>query len=152
MKYEHTIDGLIQKRLRNAVQPMHFTSIYSGVSRTFPHVSKTTVQRHLDKMADSEINLIVKSKANISGRRWHNETYYALSDKSKSEIKYFGDIQPIKSNREARKSKIGREKEENEFVLQNKIYLLLLLQGSRWLCKKLCTFIWKNRAWILFYA
>jgi hypothetical protein len=81
-------------------------------------------------MADSELNLIAKSKANISGRRWHNETYYILSDKSKSEIKYFGDIQPIKSNREARESKIGREKEENEFVLQNKIYLLFLLQAA----------------------
>ncbi|MGA7542894.1 MAG: hypothetical protein WBW34_07515, partial [Nitrososphaeraceae archaeon] len=116
--------------LRYNEQPIHFTNIYRGVSKTYPNVSRTTVQRHLNKMADVRINLVTKSKTDVSGHRWHNETYYPLSDKSKLEMRYFRDIQPIKSVREARKSKIEQEKEEDEFIVQNRIYLLLLLQAA----------------------
>jgi hypothetical protein len=130
MKYEHAIDDLIEEQLRYNDQPIHFTKIYDKVSETFATISKTTVQRHLNKMADVKINLVTKSKTSISGHGWHNETYYSLSDKSKSELRYYGDIQAIKSNREARSSEIEQEEKENEFIVQNKIYLLLLLQAA----------------------
>ena len=130
MEYEHQIDELIIDSIRKdgSISP---TKIQKLLINAYQKKSPTTIQKHLDKLTNTD--LLERSKV----KRRNNEQSYCLTGYAKRQLEYHGNIEPVISKRENRGGKRSKKELEDKVVddeiVENNhnIFLNLLMQGSR---------------------
>jgi hypothetical protein len=118
VEYKHEYDDIIIKHLYDDGDGFGsyctFTSLYRAIDREYPGVSRTTVQRHLNKMVEKGILYKYDNNGPDDYRkphleRWRKRTFYSLSGDAQWDLEdgwAHGRFLRVETNREPRRHTI----------------------------------------------